>query len=83
MEAINKLMLDKTVIKMKKFNMKEIQQLFKILRVNLEWNDIISMVAKCRLRLCVGNVACVIDEYLKGTIIFFLKLLLSCYYSLV
>ncbi|VVC39881.1 Hypothetical protein CINCED_3A025514 [Cinara cedri] len=66
MEVIEKLMLDKIVIKMKRFKMNEIQQLFKILHFNLEWNQIVSMVADCRLRLSVGNIVCVINEYLKS-----------------
>lgn len=71
MEAIDKLMLDKIVIKMKRFNMEEIQRLFKILHLDLEWNDVINTVVNCRLRMSVGNVVCILDEYFKGTIIFF------------
>lgn len=81
MESIEKLMLDKIIIKMKRFNINEIQHLFKILHFNLEWNVIISIVAECRLRMSVRNVVCVINEYLKGMYLY--KVLLYNTYSFV
>ncbi|CAI6347366.1 unnamed protein product [Macrosiphum euphorbiae] len=65
MAEIKKLMLDKILMKMKRFNMNELQQLFKILHLNLEWKDIINIVSECRLRLSVANVVTVVHQHLK------------------
>lgn len=58
-------MLEKIVVKMKRFNMSETKQLIKILHLNLEWIDITKLVAECRLRLSVPNVVSVVHEFLK------------------
>ncbi|KAL4098098.1 hypothetical protein QTP88_022767 [Uroleucon formosanum] len=67
MAAIKKLMLDKILMKMKRFNMNELKQLFKILHLNLEWKDIINIVSECRLRLSVANVVSVVHQHLKDS----------------
>lgn len=67
MATIEKLMLDKIAIKMKKFNMQEIQQLVKILHLNLGWKDIINLVSECRLRLTIANVVSIVNHHLKET----------------
>lgn len=65
MATIDKLMLDKIAVKMKKFNMKEIQHLLKILPLNLEWNGLTDLMTELRLRLNVTNVVSVVQYYLK------------------
>ncbi|XP_060878112.1 uncharacterized protein LOC132950605 [Metopolophium dirhodum] len=67
MAAIKKLMLDKILMKMKRFNMNELKQLFEILHLNLEWKDIINIVSECRLRLSVANVVSVVHQHLKDS----------------
>lgn len=66
MATLEKLMLDKILMKMKKFKLNELQQLLKLLHLNLEWNEIINLVSKCRLRLTVKNVVSVVDQHLKN-----------------
>ncbi|XP_050436337.1 uncharacterized protein LOC126843069 [Adelges cooleyi] len=65
MATTEKLMLNKIAVKMKRFNMSEIQQLLKILHLNLEWKNVVELVEKCRMRLNVTNVVNVIFQYLK------------------
>lgn len=65
MASLENLMLDKIVMKMKRFNMNEIQQLIKILHLNLEWKDVVNLVSKCRLRLNIANIVYVVHEHLK------------------
>jgi len=67
MATLEKLMLDKILMKMKRFNMNELKQLFKILHLNLEWKDIINLVSECRLRLSVANVVSVVHQHLKDS----------------
>jgi len=67
MATLEKLMLDKILLKMKRFNMNELQQLCKILHLNLEWKDIINLVSECRMRLSVANVVSVIHQHLKDS----------------
>jgi len=67
MATLEKLMLDKILMKMKRFNMNELKQLFKILHLNLEWKDIINIVSECRLRLSVANVVSVVHQHLKNS----------------
>ncbi|KAL5239716.1 hypothetical protein ACI65C_007126 [Semiaphis heraclei] len=67
MAALEKLMLDKILMKMKRFNMNELKQLFKILHLNLEWKDIINIVSECRLRLSVANIVSVVHQHLKDS----------------
>lgn len=65
MATLEKLMLNKIVMKMKRFNMNEIQHLLKILPLNLDWNDITNLVIELRLRLTVANVVSIVQYYLK------------------
>lgn len=65
MATLEELMLEKTIIKMKRFSLNETQQLLKILHLNLEWKDIIKLVSECRMRLNVANVVSIIHQYLK------------------
>ncbi|XP_050522575.1 uncharacterized protein LOC126895115 [Daktulosphaira vitifoliae] len=65
MTTIDKLMLNKIAVKMKRFNMNEIQQLLKILHLDLEWKDVVELVAECRMRLNVANIVSVIFQYLR------------------
>lgn len=65
MATLEKLMLNKIVMKMKRFNMNEIQHLLKILPLNLEWNDITKLVTELRMRLTVVNVVSIVQYYLK------------------
>lgn len=67
MANLEKLMLDKTVIKMKRFKINEFQQIFKFLHLDLEWKDVVKQVSKCRLRLNIVNVVSVIHQYLKDS----------------
>ncbi|XP_015377297.1 PREDICTED: uncharacterized protein LOC107171558 [Diuraphis noxia] len=67
MATLEKLMLDKILMKMKRFNMNELKQLFKILHLNLEWKDIINIVTECRLRLSVANIVSVVHQHLKDS----------------
>lgn len=67
MESIEKLMLDKITVVLKRFSVNEIRQLNKILIINLDWNDIARMVTKNRLRMNVGNVVGIINEHLNGS----------------
>lgn len=65
MASLDKLMLDKVAIKMKRFNMQEMQQLIKILHLNLGWTDIVNLVSECRMRLTVSNVVSIVKHHLK------------------
>lgn len=67
METLEKLMLEKIVVKMKRFKMNEIQQLFKILHLKMEWKDIVDIVTECRMRMNVANVVSVVHELLKNS----------------
>jgi len=65
--TLEKMMLDKTAVKMKRFNINEIKQLFKFLHLDLEWKDIVKLVSDCRLRLSVPNIVSVVYQYLKDS----------------
>lgn len=67
MASVEELMLDKIAMKMKRFNISEIQQLIKILHLTLEWKDIVNMVSKCRLRLTIPNIVSVFHHFIKDS----------------
>lgn len=67
MATLENLMLSKITMKMKKFNMNEIQQLLKILHLNLEWKDITNLMAECRLRITIANVVSIMHQFLKDS----------------
>lgn len=67
MASLEKLMLDKIVMKMKRFNLNQLQQLIKILHLTLEWKDIVNMVSECRLRLSIQNVVSVVHHFIKDS----------------
>lgn len=67
MATLEKLMLKKTVLKMKRFNINEFQHLLKILHLNIEWKDIVKHVSDCRLRLNIINIVAVVHHFLKDS----------------
>lgn len=67
MASVEKLMLDKIVVKMKRFNLDQLQQLIKILHLTIEWKDIVNMVSQCRLRLTISNIVSVIHHFIKDS----------------
>lgn len=67
MATLENLMLGKITMKMKKFNMNEIQQLLKILHLNLEWKDITNLMTECRLRMTIANVVSIVHQFLKDS----------------
>lgn len=50
---------------MKRFSMVELQQLLKVLHLNMKWEDVVNEVSNCRKRLSVKNVVDVVHQYLK------------------
>lgn len=67
MAGVEKLMLDKIVMKMKRFNLDQLQQLIKILHLTLDWKDIVNMVSECRLRLTISNIVSVVHHFIKDS----------------
>jgi len=67
MADIEKLMLKKIIVKMKKFDIKELQRLMKILHLGIEWDDIMDKVLECRMRPTVSNIVSVINQYLEDS----------------